>query len=138
MRDFCKGSECTRFLCVLIASDRYTRVGIKMEPCCICTEVAQQEVWVELMCGHRYHRPCLEAWNKSCPMCRGPYIIKSYYHYDTEEKSLTPTEQGFYQVSFHQGQVVKQDPWPESTTLAGMLSLFQQFSHTQWSLPLPG
>jgi len=51
------------------------------EECAICLEALDGEgVTKELMCGHFFHRPCIEHWLKisiRCPICRSYNVFDS-------------------------------------------------------------
>lgn len=59
------------------------------ETCCICLESMQDtsKTVLIVVCGHVYHRQCLEDWladHNTCPMCRQALFIED----DTDEDEL--------------------------------------------------
>lgn len=51
-----------------------------MDECSICLTNLILEDQKDLVCGHSFHRMCLEKWEKqnknTCPMCRRPFPNK--------------------------------------------------------------
>ena len=48
--------------------------------CAICYESMSQKCTVNLTCGHKFCACCIREWksrNSSCPLCRGPCIVKA-------------------------------------------------------------
>lgn len=54
-----------------------------MEICAICLDTPDESAYTTI-CGHIYHRSCLEPWllkQATCPMCRAPCVIDKLPRY---------------------------------------------------------
>jgi hypothetical protein len=72
-----------------------------LETCAICLENKKfKKTFIELNCGHKFHKNCLETWFKtavSCPLCRKdcldldriPYVVE--YENDEIDFDIDPS-----------------------------------------------
>ncbi|RWS18222.1 hypothetical protein B4U80_00511 [Leptotrombidium deliense] len=51
--------------------------NIRHHECSICCDVVEENAFVNLECGHRFHKTCIIQWflnNQSCPLCRQNHL----------------------------------------------------------------
>jgi hypothetical protein len=57
-----------------------------LETCAICLENKKfKKTFIELNCGHKFHKNCLETWFKtavSCPLCKLDVSLLSFFDLD--------------------------------------------------------
>lgn len=59
----------------------YFQNFIADDRCCICVEEIQTRDLFTSICGHQFHKGCIDTWlqnNTSCPVCRQPVAPQNY------------------------------------------------------------
>lgn len=66
----------------------YNGDNVENCPICISNDEFTYKSWVELKCGHHFHRHCIDLWleeHQTCPICvqNVNFKIRSYNTYNT-------------------------------------------------------